>query len=319
MIIYLKEKINFYIMAKQATTVEEQIALLEGRGMIISNRAKAREHLLDIGYYRLGFYWYYFLKDEESQQFYSNTDITDAIDLYYLDVDLRNLLLKYIYRIEVHFRTQLVYYMSNKYKEDSTWFCNPEVVDNFNPNIYNKLKETNIYIIKHHNKYPDEDFAPAWKNLEFLMFGQILRTFNNIKDTSIKSEIASIYGLQDRKVNKRNKRARATEISIKDHIVLSDYLTGILNIRNICSHSGVLFDYKQPTAIRRIPDSRYRTKGSSPERLDTSINLIYFFLSKISMNRTNELIASVKDVLNKAIIKNEKLKDIISTHSGFNI
>ena len=50
------------IMAKFATNVEEQIAKLESRGMTISDREKAKECLLDIGYFRLGFYWFPFEK-----------------------------------------------------------------------------------------------------------------------------------------------------------------------------------------------------------------------------------------------------------------
>lgn len=45
---------------KTATTVEEQIAKLEERGIIISDKEKAKEILLDIGYYRLGFYLFPF-------------------------------------------------------------------------------------------------------------------------------------------------------------------------------------------------------------------------------------------------------------------
>ena len=45
---------------KQATTIEEQIALLKNRGMFIGDEEKAKEILMDIGYYRLGFYWFPF-------------------------------------------------------------------------------------------------------------------------------------------------------------------------------------------------------------------------------------------------------------------
>ncbi len=66
---------------KTATTIEEQIQLLRSRGMEFPNEEKAKEILLDIGYYRLGFYWF---------------------------------------RIEVNFRTFLTYTASNKYKNNPT-------------------------------------------------------------------------------------------------------------------------------------------------------------------------------------------------------
>ena len=40
-------------MEKLATNVDEQIAKLESRGMTIGDKNKAKECLLDIGYFRL--------------------------------------------------------------------------------------------------------------------------------------------------------------------------------------------------------------------------------------------------------------------------
>ena len=50
------------VRMKRATTIEEQIILLKDRGMTIEDEEKAKEILLDIGYYRLGFYWFPFEK-----------------------------------------------------------------------------------------------------------------------------------------------------------------------------------------------------------------------------------------------------------------
>ena len=47
-------------MAKEAINIDEQISLLRQRGMIIDNEDKAKEVLSDVGYYRLGFYWFPF-------------------------------------------------------------------------------------------------------------------------------------------------------------------------------------------------------------------------------------------------------------------
>lgn len=48
------------IDTKKATTIDEQIALLKSRGMVIDDVKKAKENLFDIGYFRLGFYWFPF-------------------------------------------------------------------------------------------------------------------------------------------------------------------------------------------------------------------------------------------------------------------
>ena len=47
-------------MGNKATDIDEQIIILRNRGLIIENEKKAREILLDIGYFRLGFYLFSF-------------------------------------------------------------------------------------------------------------------------------------------------------------------------------------------------------------------------------------------------------------------
>lgn len=298
-------------MAKLATNIDEQIALLRSRGMTISDEEKAKEHLLDIGYYRLGFYWYYFFKGRNSQIFREGTDLKDAIDLYYLDVDLKNMLSKYIYRIEVHFRTQIIFYVSNKYKEDPIWFSCENVVSDFKDKvfeskIYNKLRKDNTHISKHHKKYPEDKYAPAWKTLEFNTFGQILHIFKKLKDDETKNTIAKVYGIID--IGKS-----------KAYAILHRYLVQILNIRNICSHSGVLFDFKQDKGIRTIPIAKYRIKARSQTNLNASVSLILFILSVISENRADDLKNDLRDILDKAAKKNEKLKIVITNHMGLEV
>lgn len=92
-------------MGKEAKNLEEQIQILPDRGMILDcEESKIKEYLLDIGYYRLGFYWFPFEKRVDYQEdrkhcFLPNTKFSTIIDLYYLDVDLRHLMVKYLNRI----------------------------------------------------------------------------------------------------------------------------------------------------------------------------------------------------------------------------
>lgn len=116
-------------MGKIATNTNTQIQNLKDRGMILDyEESKIKEFLLDIGYYRLGFYWNPFEIDIE-HNFKEGTTFSNVIKLYYLDVDLRNTLAKYINRIEINFRTKLVYYTSNIHKDSPTWFIDTTVLD----------------------------------------------------------------------------------------------------------------------------------------------------------------------------------------------
>jgi len=164
-------------MGKLATTIDEQILLLEARGMILDlSKDKVKEILMDIGYYRLGFYWYPFEKNK-AHEFEENTKFSDVVSLYYLDVDLRHLLLKYLNRFEIHFRTQVIYIVSNYYKQSPTWFADShimgsEFIQNL-PKFYNKkFIRHNKTIKKHHANHINDKYAPAWKTLEFLPLAQ---------------------------------------------------------------------------------------------------------------------------------------------------
>ncbi|MBP3944503.1 Abi family protein [Sphingobacteriaceae bacterium WQ 2009] len=292
-------------MANKATTVDQQIELLKSRGMIIlpEDHEKAKEYLLDIGYYRLGFYWYYFELDKQ-HNFIKGTRLNDALDLYYFDVDLRNLLSKYLYRIEVHFRTQVVYLISNHYRESPTWFIDSKVVNSYFLDkintIYNEnFKLNNTPIKNHHKKYINDKYAPAWKTLEFFTFGQVFTVYRNLKDIDLKKAIASMYG-------------------IRDICVFENHISSIINIRNICSHSGVLFDFNQPKGIKKIPIDHYKLKTRNQTNINASIRLILFILSNVSKNRATDLEISVKEFMDR-YQRYPALKKIFDDHICFDI
>lgn len=105
-------------MIKKATTLEEQVVLLRQRGVVITCEEKARECLLDIGYFRLCSYLFPFEKtypnlSNRTHEVVDGTKLSDAVALYYFDFDLRNILNRYISRIEVALRTYITYSLSN--------------------------------------------------------------------------------------------------------------------------------------------------------------------------------------------------------------
>lgn len=260
-------------MGSKATNVSNQIALLKSRGLVINDDSKAEEILLDIGYYRLGFYWHYLQNSKDHHNFTCEVTLDEIVKLYYFDFDIKHLLSKYIYRIEVHFRTQVLYTVSNHYPKNNIWYIDPTVVNShifkeFN-SIYFNLRKNRV-LSKHHSKYKEAAYAPAWKTFEFLTFGQIFKFYSNLKNVELKKKIAEVYGFPD-------------------YNMLENYFTAIIRIRNICSHNGVLYDYNQPVNIWRIPNKYYRVKTRNNNNLNASIRLIMFILSKISLNRADEM------------------------------
>ena len=280
-------------MGQKATNTIEQINLLKSRGMILDyDEKKIKEFLLDIGYYRLGFYWNPF-EINNSHNFREGTKFSDIIKLYYLDVDLRNILAKYINRIEINFRTKLVYYVSNKYKESPTWFADSNVVK-FNiinnlPKFYNgKFIKLNKPIKKHHDKYINDKYAPAWKTLEFFTFGTILNIYRNLNDNEIKIRISESFGIKN----------------IKKFINL---IETIILIRNCCAHGDVLFDFNTPKGISVLPQIDLKNDRNS---MYSCIKVIYYFLGTISDNRQVEMQNQITEIF-ESFDDNENIKNLI--------
>ena len=162
------------------TTVDQHIELLRSRGMDIEDEVKAKEILLDVGYYRLGFYWYPFERDNKcknrSHEFIEGASFKDAVDLYYFDYQLKNIILKYISRIEINLRTKLIYIVSNQYPDSPTWFADPSIVNHKHvkdivQNYTTELLKHNPVLRAHHKKYINDKYAPAWKTIEFMPLG----------------------------------------------------------------------------------------------------------------------------------------------------
>jgi abortive infection bacteriophage resistance protein len=281
-------------MGKKATTIEEQIQILKDRGMSFSfSEEKVKELLIDIGYYRLGFYWNPFEIDK-NHNFKTGSSFENVIKLYYFDVDLRNILTRYLIRIEINFKSKLIYYVSNEYKDLPTWFADESVMNqNFIDgisNLYNtKFIRNNKAIKKHHEKYTEDKFAPAWKTLEFFTFGAALTIFKNLNNQDLKVKIANKFGVLNVEKFK----------NLMETMVL---------IRNFCVHGDVLFDLRTPKGIATIPDIKFNKDDRNS--LIACIKVILFFLEKISKNRKSDLEKELK-ILFDSLTSVEDLDEIV--------
>ena len=292
-------------MTKTATTIEEQISKLESRGLTISDKEKAKEYLLDIGYYRLGFYLFPFEKSYprkkgRDHQYKDGTNIEFAIEktkqlLDFIDSveDAYNALPL----IEINFRTKLIYEVSNHYKEDPFWYVNDKVVERsfIENDIYKKeiekIKDEDV-IKKDISEYK-RNIAPAWKAIEFFSLGTIIMIFDNIKDKQLKHKIAKHYGL-----------------SQSD---LSNYLNTLKKIRNNCAHGKVIFDMTFPKAISSGPAGELR--GEQKTSIYGAYKVLSFMIEKISSNRHLEMDKAILAIFNE--VKQEKVCSIIKNNLGF--
>lgn len=139
---------------KKALHIDQQIELLKSRGVFFDNEAKAKEILLDVGYYRLGFYSYPFeksfpAKEHRTHEYIEGTTFKSIYDLYKFDTKLRRILLNALDRIEINIRATITYIVSNYYVDSPTWFVDkskmhPSFVNSFRKKVYENLLENPI-------------------------------------------------------------------------------------------------------------------------------------------------------------------------------
>lgn len=291
-------------MEKKATAIEEQIGLLEERGLIIPDKEKAKEILMDIGFYRLGFYAFPFEKtfpelENRTHEYRPGTAFEDIVDLYYFDYDLRKILTYYLNRIEVNLRTYITYAVSNHYRESPTWFVdanimNRKYVDKFEEMVYKTIRE-NPVIKRHHHKYINDRFAPAWKTIEFMTLGNICSLFNNLKDEELKSAVASYYkcGLG----------------------IFINYIETIRVIRNTCAHGGCIYNLSLPKAIRG--SKQVHIFGDKRHNISGVVDVIRYVIGTISVNRQKDMNHEIDALLQRT--RSAQANAIIAKCTGFAI
>ena len=291
-------------MEKLATNVDEQIAKLESRGMTIGDKNKAKECLLDIGYFRLGFYWFPFeesypRKVNRTHDFKDGTCFDYAIQLYYFDYDLRNILLKYINRIDINFRTKLIYHASNRYKQYPFWYQDDKYVNNafldsdvMKKAMKNASKED---VIIQDMKAHKRNVSPAWKAMEFFSFGAAISLYNNLKEGPLKCETSNLYG-----------------ISSPNNFL--SYIDTVRKLRNYCAHGKVLYDKNLPEAISNGPLGYL---GNNKTQIFGAYRVLEYLLGQVSQKRVQDMTQEVKALFDK--MPDDIVKQIILQNSGFQL
>lgn len=288
---------------KLATNIDEQMDLLKSRGMTFENEAKARENLLDIGYYRLGFYWFPFealypREDRRDHKFREGTLFENVIQLYYFDFDVRNIFLRYISRIEINFRTKLIYEASNFWHDNPFWYMDDKCIRRNFLEDDDYMRAVNFLdnepVVTRDKKRYKRNYAPAWKAIEFMPLGIVSQLFANLKDEGIaRSAISKYFG-----IGSPNQ--------------LFDYIEAIRRLRNSCAHGKVIFDYKLPGALpNALP---IRLNPSQITNLSGTYEVLKYLLGCVSKNRVLDLQRELSEAFMK--VNKEEVMSIITQNTG---
>lgn len=224
-------------------TLDEQIEILQCRGLIVNDVDKAREILLRENYFFISGYRHLFMRSAKDNEFIKGTTFDELYATFVFDRRIRNIMFKYILIIENNMKSIISYQLSRKYGIKEKDYLNPK---NFTQDgikarqvndVLNKMKRQIRVNGKQHaatlHYLSNYGYIPMWILVKVLSFGIISELFNILK-VEDSYNIAEHYDLQPE--------------------TLSIYLSLLSNYRNVCAHEDILYDHRTQ---RSIPDSIY--------------------------------------------------------------
>lgn len=249
---------------KPPLTIAQQIKTLKGRGLIIGDEERASRYLSFISLYRLRAYTYTYQDNKNPDHpFFAGTTFNKILNTYLFDRKLRLLIFDAIERIEIAFRTQIIYHYSIKY--GSNWYESQEL---FRKRYYferdlglidKELDRSNEVFIKHYKKtYLKPQRPPAWMTMEITSLGLLSKIYENLKISPEKKTIARNFNLGH-------------------PFILESWVHSLSVIRNICAHHGRLWN-RELSSSMKVPKI---TKGIWLTNTDFPKGKMYLPLSSI--------------------------------------
>lgn len=224
-------------------TLDEQIQILQYKGLVINDIDKAKGILFRENYFFVSGYRHLFMRSMKDNTFIPGTTFEELYAAFVFDRRIRNIMFKYILVIENNMKSIISYQLSKKYGFKEKDYLNPK---NFTQDgikvrqvndVLNKMKRQIRVNGKQHTAtlhyLSNYGYIPMWILVKVLSFGIISELYNILKAEDSYS-IAEYYNLQPE--------------------TLSIYLSILSNYRNVCAHEDILYEHRTQ---RHIPDCRY--------------------------------------------------------------
>lgn len=250
---------------KPAKDINEQINLLEGRGMVFADKDKARHYLAHLNYYRLRGYWIPFEVDTVNHQFKEGITFEKILEIYWFDKKLRLLLLEALEELEISFRTQFAYSLGIQYGAnafmDMNLFKNVRLHEDSQDMLIDYYEKNDQPFIKHlRTKYSD-DLPPIWALCEIMSFGQLSKSYSNLKRRQDRNAIAKKYGL--------------------DEVVFTSIVHHLSFVRNKCAHYSRIYNSELTVSFTFPMQPSYLAESlndAAPKKIYNTLTVITYLL-----------------------------------------
>ena len=219
-------------------TLDEQLAILEERGLVIHDYDKAKAILFRENYFFINVYRHLFAKSPKNDQFITGTTFEELYATFTFDRSLRNLMFKYLLIMENNIKSIISYQLSRKYGYKEKDYLNP---NNFTQDsmktrqvhdILSKMKRQIRVNGKQHTATShyllNYGYIPMWILVKVLSFG-------------IVSELYTILKAEDQLV--------IADFYHVDTETLGIFLSLLSNFRNLCAHEDILYENKTQKLI----------------------------------------------------------------------
>lgn len=182
---------------KRPISIEEQIDLLKKYDLKVDNKKFASKVLSEVSFFRLKCYFNTFLANKKAKLFCEGTKFEHIVSLYNFDRKLRSIIFTSFQRFEIALRTKMIQYFS---VHGPFWFA--EERENINDRLFQdnlatidkELKCTKEdFIMAHLKKYKSPKYPPAWKTLEIISFGTLVKLYCNFADKAAKEIVAEDF------------------------------------------------------------------------------------------------------------------------------
>lgn len=230
-------------MAKTFKNLEEQIEILQRKGLVINDIDKTKDILLRENYFFLSGYRLLFMESSLNKKFLPGTTFDELYAMFQFDRHVRNIIFKNLLIVENNIKSITSYHLSSKFGIHEDEYLNPKnfvydhdhkrQVDDLLRKIKRQIRvngaqhQATIHFMSNYG------FVPLWIAVKVLSFG-------------IVSELYSI-------LKKEDQETIAKDFQIdKNNLIV--YLPILANFRNLCAHEDMLYDHK---AQRMIDDTKY--------------------------------------------------------------
>ena len=178
-------------MQKDFRTIDEQVEILQKKGLIVEDIDEAKEVLLRENYFFLNGYRHLFMVSEKNRTFIKGSTFRELYSLFLFDRYFRNIIFKNVLVIENQLKSILSYQLSKKYGYKEKDYLNPKNFTNDHDkkrrvkDVLEKMKRQIRINSLHHNAtahYANSyGYIPLWVLVKVLSFGIVCELYTILK------------------------------------------------------------------------------------------------------------------------------------------